>query len=116
MNYHFEFDTPDKFKIGQTKITIEIKYLERIMKDWFIEMLDAREPKQRPPDPFGKPLLTISDIANKFSVSKTTVHNWRRRKIIIGRTVGKNRYFTEDEVQAALDWQTWKGNIPGFDL
>jgi len=44
--------------------------------------------------------LTIGDIAKRFKVSKATVHNWMARGIIKGVKVGKNRYFTEDEIQS----------------
>ncbi|MGN6638406.1 MAG: helix-turn-helix domain-containing protein [Mucilaginibacter sp.] len=51
--------------------------------------------------------MTIQDICDRFSVCKGTVHNWKNRGLIVGKKVGKNRYFTEDEVRGALNQYGW---------
>jgi transposase-like protein len=58
-----------------------------------------------------KQLLTISQIAKKFQVTKTTIHNWRTRGLIVGHKVGKNRYYTEDEVNEALLRYGWESKL-----
>jgi DNA invertase Pin-like site-specific DNA recombinase len=77
---------------------LKMKYLkevfEPIIRELFKE-IRAEENKD-------KPLLTIADIATKFKVTKATVHNWKNRGLSEGVKVGKNRYFTEEEVKKAL--------------
>ena len=55
-----------------------------------------------------KPLLTISDVAKMFKVSKTTIQNWIKRGTLTGHKVSKNRYFTHEEVTKALEFFGWK--------
>ncbi|WP_426672050.1 helix-turn-helix domain-containing protein [Mucilaginibacter sp. McL0603] len=57
--------------------------------------------------------MTIADIAVTFKVTKTTVQNWIMRGTITGRKVGKNRYFTYDEVKQALGDYGWDKRLTG---
>ena len=80
----------------------KFRWLEQIMKDYFKESLEELLTELKEREQEKTPLLTIDDIAKRFKVTKATIHNWINRKIIVGNKVGKNRYFTEDEVRDAL--------------
>lgn len=83
---------------GETTITIKMKYLAELFKPVMMNLLKEIEAEEQNKEP----LMTIGDIALKFKVSKATIHNWRKEGLITGHKVGKNRYFTEAEVSAAL--------------
>ncbi|WP_198170103.1 helix-turn-helix domain-containing protein [Mucilaginibacter arboris] len=48
-------------------------------------------------------LLDIGELAAKFTVSKQTVHNWIKRRIITGKKMGKGRFFSVREVEESLE-------------
>lgn len=48
-------------------------------------------------------LLDIGELAEKFKVSKQTVHNWIKRRIITGKKMGKGRFFSVREVEESLE-------------
>jgi len=80
----------------------KFRWLEQIMKEYFKEALEGLLTELKEREQEKSPLLTIDDIAKRFKVTKATIHNWINRQIIVGNKVGKNRYFTEDEVRNAL--------------
>lgn len=91
-------------RIKDSNIDIKLEYLELILEpiiERLYEKMKAKELEE-------KPLMTIADIAEKFQVTKTTVQNWIRRGTITGNKVGKNRYFTNEEVATALKYHGWK--------
>lgn len=81
---------------------LELKYvaamLENLMPKCVEQILSERERQEKQ----KQPLLTLAEIAEKFKVTKATIHNWRKEGLITGSKVGKNRYFTEEEVRKAL--------------
>src|ERR1700744_6420005 len=48
------------------------------------------------------PPLSIQQLADRYEVSKATVHNWRKQKLIEGFKIGKGRFFHIDEVEKNL--------------
>ena len=87
-----------KIPLLDIKIEYLVEILEPIIEKQFNKLLEAKRESEEQ----QKPLLTISDIALKFGVTKATVHNWRKRGSIVGQKFGKNRYFTEDEVRKSM--------------
>ena len=95
-------DRKDEEIIRELRMEYKIKWFEVIIKDFLKEGIAEFVKEQKQLEELKNPLLTIDDIAKRFKVCKATVHNWINRGIIIGMKVGKNRYFTEEEVRAAL--------------
>jgi|GEM_PF-4067714 len=46
--------------------------------------------------------LSIQQLADRYEVSKATVHNWRKQKLITGFKIGKGRFFHLEEVEKNL--------------
>lgn len=89
----------DEQIIRELRMDFKFKWMEQIMKQFFMESLEAVLSQRAEKE---QPLLTISGIANRFKVSKATIHNWLNRGILKGNKVGKNRYFTEAEIQNVI--------------
>jgi excisionase family DNA binding protein len=96
------FNADDEQKIRELRLDYKIKWLEGIFKQFVKEGIAEFAIEQKQLEELKNPLLTIDDIAKRFKVCKATVHNWINRGIIVGMKVGKNRYFTEEEVRSAL--------------
>jgi len=92
----------DEHIIRELRMDIKLKWMEQIMKQFFMESMEMLLLKLKCQADETKPLLTITDLAMRFKVSKATIHNWINRGIIEGVKVGKNRYFTEDELAGIL--------------
>lgn len=92
----------DQHTIKELRLKIKLKWLEQIMKQFFTESLEAVLSKNRDQIIETKSIFTIADICKRFKVTKTTIHNWINRGIIKGVKVGKNRYFTEEEINNIL--------------
>jgi hypothetical protein len=92
----------DEHIIRELRIDFKLKWMEEVMKQFFTESMEMLLLKLKCQADETKPLLTISDIATRFKVTKATVHNWKNQGIIKGVKVGKNRYFTEDELAGIL--------------
>jgi excisionase family DNA binding protein len=88
--------------VRELKLDLKFKYLEIIIKDYVKEAIKEFSEEQRRMEEQKKPLMTIDDIAKKFKVTKATVHNWMNKGSIAGQKFGKNRYFTEEEVQRSM--------------
>jgi hypothetical protein len=80
----------------------KIKWLEKIIKDFVKEAISEFKDEQKKIERLTESPLNINGIAVRFGVCKATIHNWINRGIITGYKVGKNRYFTYEEVGAAL--------------
>lgn len=52
----------------------------------------------------GKPpeMYTINDICAMLKVTPATLHNWKKQGLLTGCRLGKNRYFTKQEVEQAM--------------
>ena len=96
------FDSNDEQKIRELRVDYKVKYLEKLFKDFVKEALTEFREEERQFEQQKQPLLTINDIARQFKVCKATIHNWKNRGTITGNKVGKNRYFTYEEVRDAL--------------
>ena len=101
--------------IRELRMDFKLAWLERIMKDYFRESLQEflTELKQGADD--ETPLLTIGDIAEKFKVTKATIHNWKNRGLIVGHKLGKNRYYTVTEVSEALKRHGWERELSNLN-
>jgi len=88
--------------LRELRVETKMKCLEVIIKDYVKEALCEWQEEQRQRNEQEKPLLNIEDLAKRFKITKATVHNWINRGIITGKKLGKNRYFTDDEVRKAL--------------
>jgi hypothetical protein len=88
--------------IRDLRIDYKIKWLEKIFKDFVKEALAEHRNEQKQLEELKNPLMTISDVVKRFKICKATLHNWIKRGTITGNKVGKNRYFTEDEVREAI--------------
>ena len=95
----FKFGDSDEKIMADLRSDFKFRVFEKMIRQFFTESLEAVLLKQQYLRDGSKNLLTISDIAKRFKVSKATIHNWLNRGIINGIKVGKNRYFTEDEIQ-----------------
>jgi hypothetical protein len=51
----------------------------------------------------NEPLLSLSQLAEKLNKSESTIHNWKRKKFIPFRRVGRSIFFKESEVVGALN-------------
>lgn len=89
-------------KIKDLNIDLKMEYLGQIVEHLIEEKLTMVFEKMEKAKKEAEPLLTITDIAQKFKVTKATVHNWMNRGSIEGRKFGKNRYFTEEEVRKSM--------------
>jgi len=98
---------------GIRDLHMEVQYamLEHIVKQIFKETMIEVLAEVRKHENRERPLLTIAQIAKKFQVTKTTVHNWKTRGLIVGHKLGKNRYYTEDEVKDALLRYGWDSRL-----
>ena len=90
-------------RIKDSNIEIKIAYLEQILEPIVDRILERRNKIELE----AAPMMTIADVAKKFKVTKTTVQNWIRRGTITGRRLGKNRYFSYEEVAGALAQNGW---------
>ncbi|MDN3549330.1 helix-turn-helix domain-containing protein [Mucilaginibacter aquaedulcis] len=88
--------------IKDLRVDVKFLYLEKILKDYVKEALREYLNEQKKFEQQKKPLMTIDDIARRFKVTKATVHNWMKKGSIAGQKFGKNRYFTEEEVQSSM--------------
>jgi excisionase family DNA binding protein len=95
-------NTNDDLIIRELRCDYKIKWLEKIIKDFIKEAFNEHGNDLKRAEELKSPFLTIGDVAKRFKVTKATVHNWINRGIITGMKVGKNRYFTEEEVKKAL--------------
>jgi hypothetical protein len=95
-------------------LRMEVQYvmLEQVIKTCFKEALVEFLKDNKLAVRADTPLLTIGDIAKKLKVTKATIHNWRRRGLIVGRKIGKSRYYTEQELNEALSQYGWKEKLP----
>jgi excisionase family DNA binding protein len=94
------FDDNEEKIMNELRMDFKFRMTEKAIKQFFTESLEAVLLKKKDIEDGARSLSTIADIAKRFKVSKTTVHNWIRRGIIRGIRVGKNRYFTEDEIRS----------------
>jgi len=92
----------DEEILRELKTDFRFRMMEKIIKQFFTESLEAVLLKQKDLAEGAKTLSTIADIAIRFKVSKATVHNWLNRGLISGVKVGKNRYFTEEEIRKVI--------------
>jgi len=96
------FDAKDEQIIRELRVEYKIRWLEKIFKDFVKEALTEFKEEQKKLEQLNEPPLNIDEIAKRFKVCKATIHNWINRGIITGNKLGKNRFFTYDEVRAAL--------------
>lgn len=80
----------------------KLGFLEDCIKIWVKDSLSEFLIDFHKQELAKSPLMTIPCMAKKFKVTKATIHNWMNSGLIHGSKVGKNRYFTEDEVKATL--------------
>jgi excisionase family DNA binding protein len=100
MNGKQKFYDKDEKALEDLRADFKFRLLEKIIKQFFTESLEAVLLKKKDIEDGARSLSTIADIAKRFKVSKATVHNWMQKGTIRGVKVGKNRYFTEDEIRA----------------
>lgn len=100
MGHKQQFYNKDDKALEDLRADFKFRLLEKIIKQFFTESLEAVLLKKKGIEDGAKSLSTIADIAKRFKVCKQTVHNWMNSGIIRGTKVGKNRYFTEDEIRA----------------
>lgn len=97
--------TPPMFK-NLTQIMyvdIRIETLRQMLREELIKILDEKEKKEKENDEKQtKPPLSIPQLADRYGVSKATVHNWRKKGLVTGFKVGKGRFFHVDEVEKNL--------------
>jgi len=98
---------------GIRDMRMEVQYvmLEQIVKEFCKEAIKEVLAELKKYNHGDSELLTIPQIAKKFQVTKTTIHNWRTRGLIVGHKLGKNRYYTEDEVNEALLRYGWESKL-----
>lgn len=96
----FKFGDSDDKVMADLRSDFKFRVFEKLIRQFFTESLEAVLLKQEYVRDGSKTLSTIGDISKRFKVSKATVHNWLNRGIVKGVKVGKNRYFTEEEIQS----------------
>ena len=87
-----------KNRVKNSVLDMQLEYLEEV----FESLIERVIVKLQNRDNEKKPLLTIDDIARKFKVTKATIHNWKNKGSLVGQKFGKNRYFTEVEVEQSM--------------
>ena len=92
----------DEEILRELKTDFRFRMMEKIIKQFFTESLEAVLLKQKDLAEGTRTLSTIADIAIRFKVSKATVHNWLNQGLLSGLKVGKNRYFTEEEIRRVI--------------
>ena len=93
--------------VQNLRMEVQYSMLKQVIKECFKEAVQEFVKKLESNRKSESPLLTIGEIATRFKVTKTTIHNWRVRGLIVGRKLGKNRYYTEAEVSEALEKHGW---------
>ncbi|GAC1562718.1 MAG: hypothetical protein NVS3B13_36050 [Mucilaginibacter sp.] len=94
-------DTRDRIK--DFNLDIKLEYLEDVLRHLIEKIIEEKKGRELA----IQPLMTITEVSEKFKVTKTTIQNWRRRELIVGTKIGKNRYFTHEEINAALKKYGW---------
>lgn len=79
-------------------VDIRIEALREMLREEFRHII--KEMKEA--DNLKLPPLSIQQLADRYEVSKATVHNWRKQKLIEGFKIGKGRFFHIDEVERNL--------------
>jgi len=79
----------------------ETLYLRMLLKESLEEFFKKKQEEQISPTMSSK-LFTISEICEMFKITPATVHNWKKRGWLIGSRLGKNRYFTREEIDRAM--------------
>jgi DNA-directed RNA polymerase specialized sigma24 family protein len=92
------------------RMDVQYALLEQVIKQCFKEVLQEVKNEKKEVRTDEVYLLKICDIAKRFKVTKSTIHNWINRGLITGRKLGKNRYFTEQEVIDALTSYGWQNH------
>lgn len=96
------FNENEESQISELKKDFKMKHLEKIIKDYIDEGLDRFVEKVRKLEQGKKPPLSIQQLADRYEVSKATVHNWMKQRLIIGFKMGKGRFFHIEEVEKSL--------------
>ena len=71
--------------------------LRDIIREEVAKVIDEVNNKKTKPKP-----LSIQQLADRYEVSKATVHNWMKQKLITGFKMGKGRFFDLVEVEKNL--------------
>ena len=73
------------------------------LKDLISEAVIKALEKNKPQKPIDEDqLLKIDDIANLLSVSKATIHNWKKSGLIPFHRISNKIYFKKSEVYESL--------------
>jgi transposase len=62
-----------------------------------VEVREQTDKQKQQPKP-----LSIQELADRYEVSKATVHNWRKQGLVTGFKIGKGRFFHLEEVEKNL--------------
>lgn len=79
-------------------VEIKIETLRQMLREEIKQLLhevNQGEKQTTPP-------LSIQQLADRYNVSKATVHNWMNQDLIKGFKMGKGRFFHLDEVEKNL--------------
>ena len=79
-------------------VEMRIEALREMLREEFRHVLK----ELKDVDNLKLPPLSIQQLADRYEVSKATIHNWRKQNLIEGFKIGKGRFFHVDEVEKNL--------------
>ena len=85
------------FSYYDEKTLVYFKDLRELIREEIAKLIDEVKNKNPKPKP-----LSIQEVADRYEVSKQTVHNWINKGTIKGFKQGKGRYFHMDEIEKSF--------------
>lgn len=77
--------------------------LEEIPYETFLDDIKMRHGIPEPPQEKPKKLATLQQAAEFFQVSKKTIYNWSRKKVLERIEVGNRVYFEWEAIEQLLN-------------
>lgn len=78
-------------------VQLSVNELVEIVKDILRDEL-SKQKDQQPELKKQDEYLTISEVMEKFHVSRSTVYRWKQENILIPQKIGRNIRYSEKEV------------------
>lgn len=101
-NQLMEALTPlEKAQLETARTTTEARILKMLIKEAVNESLRGYVAQVNEANN-ELSLNTIGEICEMFRITPATVHNWKKRGWLVGKRLGKNRYFSRQEVDEAM--------------
>ena len=76
---------------------VDVDLLKETIREVIKELLQDLKGLNSKPKP-----LSIAEVADRYGVSKATIHNWMKNGVVTGFKQGKGRFFYLDELEKNL--------------